>query len=76
MGDVGGRIFGHSIDRVFTQSSKPVGSHIGFSEKDIQTRKALAWRALHSMKRVWRSSMHAELKKKAICHNCGSYTSV
>jgi len=47
-----------------TEDFKYLGSHIGSSEKDIQTRKALAWRALHSMKRVWRSSMHAELKKK------------
>jgi len=47
-----------------TEDFKYLGSHIGSSEKDIQTRKALAWRALHSMKKVWRLSMHAELKKK------------
>jgi len=45
-----------------TEDFKYLGSHIGSSEKDIQIRKA--WRALHSMKKVWRSSMHVELKKK------------
>jgi len=52
------------IKTYLTEDLKYLGSHIGSLGKDIQIRKALAWRALYSMKKVWKSSMHAELKKK------------
>ena len=42
---------------------KYLGSYIGSTEKDIQVRKALAWRALHSLKKVWRSSMSKQLRQ-------------
>ena len=34
------------------------------SEKDIEIRKALAWKAINDMSKVWKSSMNTELKKK------------
>ena len=40
-----------------------LGSYIGSTENDIRVRKALSWQALHSLKKVWKSSMNKELKK-------------
>jgi hypothetical protein len=50
---------------LLTQTSdfKYLGSYIGSTEKDINVRKALAWRALHSLKCVWKSSMNNDLKR-------------
>jgi hypothetical protein len=41
-----------------------LGFYIGPTEKDINVRKALAWRALHSLKSVWKSSMNNDLKRR------------
>ncbi len=46
-----------------TDDFKYLGSYIGSTENDIRVRKALAWRALHSLKKVWKSSMSKALKR-------------
>ena len=46
-----------------TEDFKYLGSYIGSTEKDITVRKALAWRALHSLKKIWKSSASQELKR-------------
>ena len=46
-----------------TDDFKYLGSFIGTTDGDIKVRKALAWRALHSLKTVWKSSMDNELKR-------------
>ena len=43
---------------------KYLGSWVDNSAKDVAVRKALAWKALNSMERIWTSSMRTELKKK------------
>ena len=43
---------------------KYLGSWADSSEKDIEIRKALAWKAINDMSKVWKSSMNTELKKK------------
>ena len=43
---------------------KYLGSWSDSSEKDIQIRKALAWKALNDMARIWKSNMNIELKRK------------
>ena len=65
-----------------TKDFKYLGSYIGSTEKDIQVRKALAWRALHSLKKVWKSSMNADLKRNLfrttveaiLLYGCESWT--
>ena len=37
---------------------------IDSSEKYIEVRKALAWRALNDMNKVWSSNMSSDLKRK------------
>ena len=34
------------------------------TNKDVKVRKALAWRALHSMRKVWKSNLNVEIKRK------------
>jgi hypothetical protein len=46
-----------------TEDFKYLGSYIGSTEKDIKFRKALAQRALHSLKKVWKSSSSHQLRK-------------
>ena len=41
-----------------------LGSWADSSEKDIDIRKALAWKAINDMSKVWKSNMNTELKKK------------
>ena len=43
---------------------KYLGSYISSTEKDIQVRKAQAWRALHNLKKLWQSGMNDDLKRK------------
>ena len=43
---------------------KYLGSWSDSSEKDIQIRKALAWKALNDMGRIWKSIMSIDLKRK------------
>ena len=43
---------------------KYLGSWVDDSEKDISVRKALAWKALNGMSKIWSSSMKQELKKR------------
>ena len=43
---------------------KYLGSWSDSSEKDIQIRKALAWKALNDMARIWKFNMNIELKRK------------
>ena len=43
---------------------KYLGSWVDDSEKDISVRKALAWKALNGMSKIWSSSMNQELKKR------------
>ena len=43
---------------------KNLGSMITSSAKDIKKRRALAWSALHKIKRVWESGMDWDLKRR------------
>ena len=43
---------------------KYLGSWADCSERDIDIRKALAWKAINDMSKVWKSTMNTELKKK------------
>ena len=43
---------------------KYLGSWVENSEKDVNIRKALAWKALNSMRNIWKSNMRRELKMK------------
>ena len=43
---------------------KYLGGWIASTEHDIKVRRALAWKALHSMQRVWRSTMDDKLKRR------------
>ena len=43
---------------------KYLGSWVDSSDKDIEIRKAKAWRALNDMSKIWNSSMDCEVKKK------------
>ena len=61
---------------------KYLGSWVNSSERDIKTRKALAWKALNSMKRVWKSNVSNELKTRlfiatvesVLLYGCESWT--
>ena len=41
---------------------KYLGSRMESTEKDIKTRKALAWKALHDMKGIWKRQLLKKLK--------------
>ena len=43
---------------------KYLGSWVDDSAKDISVRKALAWKALNDMSKIWKSSMNPDLKKR------------
>ena len=43
---------------------KYLGSWVDESRKDITVRKALAWRALNDMSKIWKSTMSPDLKKR------------
>ena len=43
---------------------KYLGSWVDSSEKDIAVRKALAWKALNGMTKIWTSDMKPDLKKR------------
>ena len=43
---------------------KYLGSWVDESHKDIRVRKALAWKALNDMGKIWRSDMNPGLKKR------------
>ena len=61
---------------------KYLGSWVNSSERDIKTRRALAWKALNSMKRVWKSNVSNELKTRlfiatvesVLLYGCESWT--
>ena len=44
---------------------KYLGSWVDSSAKDVAVRKALAWKALNSMDKIWTSRMRTELKKSS-----------
>ena len=57
----------HTIDGTQLEQKddfKYLGSWADSSEKDIDIRKALAWKAINDMSKVWKSNMNTELKKK------------
>ena len=41
-----------------------LGAWIASTKHDIEIRRARAWKALHSMKKVWQSSMQDDLKRR------------
>ena len=55
---------------------KYLGSWVDSTAKDIAVRKALAWRALNGMDRIWTSNMKTELKKRVIHFNSGVHPAV
>ena len=42
---------------------KYLGAYVDSSEKDLRTRRGLAWSALHKMKKVWTSGLSTGLKR-------------
>ena len=46
------------------QDFKYLGAYIGSTEHDIKVRRALAWSALHSIKRVWKAAFGDEFKRR------------
>jgi hypothetical protein len=61
---------------------KYLGSWVQSTEKDIKVRKAQAWKALHDMSRIWKSSMDRDLKirffiatiESILLYGCESWT--
>ena len=43
---------------------KYLGALMASTDKDMKVRKAHAWRALHSMRKVWKSNLTTELKRR------------
>ena len=66
----------------YKEDFKYLGSWVDESEKDIAIRKALAWKALNGMSKIWTSSMKPELKKRfflatvesILLYGCESWT--
>ena len=61
----------NSSQKLYTNGGKEIeivddfrylGSYIESSEKDISIRKALAWQAIHKMRKIWYSKMNRDLK--------------
>ena len=46
------------------QDFKYLGSWVSSTEHDIKVRKALAWKALNTMSRVWKSGISKDLKRR------------
>lgn len=56
----------HTRDGMLLQTPtnfKYLCCHIDSSEKDLRTRRGLAWSALHNMKKVWTSTLSTRLKR-------------
>ena len=61
---------------------KYLGSLVNETIKDINVRKALAWRALNDMNKIWKSGMNPDLKKRffiatvesILLYGCESWT--
>ena len=61
---------------------KYLGSWVDNSAKDISVRKALAWKALNDMEKIWKSDMNPNLKKRffvatvesILLYGCESWT--
>jgi hypothetical protein len=45
-----------------TDDFKYLGAWVNTTEQDIRIRKAIAWKALHKMKKLWKSSLSRKLK--------------
>ena len=45
-----------------TGDFKYLGAWVNTSENDIRVRKSLAWKAMHGMKKIWKSSLSRKLK--------------
>ena len=66
----------------WTEDFKYLGSWVDSSEKDISIRKALAWKALNGMTKVWKSNMRRPLKARffvatiesILLYGCESWT--
>ena len=66
----------------WTDDFKYLGSWVDSSEKDISVRKALAWKALNSMMKIWKSGMRRPLKvrffvatiESILLYGCESWT--
>ena len=51
---------GEPLERV--EDFKYLGSWVASTEKDIRVRKALAWKALHSLNNIWRTNLSRKIK--------------
>jgi len=56
---------GSELERV--EDFKYLGSWVDSSEKDVKTRKALAWNACHKLKTIWMSKLKKKLKMRLLC---------
>jgi len=56
---------GSELERV--DDFKYLGSWVDNSNKDIKTRKALAWNACHKLKIIWKSTLKKKLKIRLLC---------
>jgi len=43
---------------------KYLGSWVASTEHDIRTRRAQAWKVLHDMKKIWKSNLSPQLKRR------------
>ena len=70
------------LSLALTEDFKYLGSYIGTTKRDIKVRKSLAWQALHSLKKVWKSSVTRDLKQSLflatveaiLLYGCESWT--
>ena len=53
---------------------KYLGSYVASTTKDIQVRKALAWKALEALDVFWKSDMSKKVKIKIFATSHGSLT--
>ena len=65
-----------------TDDFQYLGGWMESSEKDISVRRALAWKALHGMKRVWKANLSDNIKRRlfvatvesVLLYGCESWT--
>ena len=77
---------GNSVKQALTEDTKEQDfKYLGSwseKERDINVRKALAWRALHKLKPIWKSSLHNDFKmllfratvEAILLYGCGTWS--
>ena len=77
---------GNSVKQALTEDTKEQDfKYLGSwseKERDISVRKALAWRALHKLKPIWKCSLHNDFKmllfratvEAILLYGCGTWS--